>query len=484
MLFFLTIILILMGIRASEASLPKLQNRFLSTSNLQLPFAFNYGSRALSIYVFETSPTIRMRRLYLSGANSWNLSRSKFLAADFDGDGLSDIGSVYDWGRGSIGIFLFNSSRNFSPVRVWKSPQGMWDTSKLLFAAVDVGADGKSDVFAVTGLSNRKIRAYVFKRSNGYKPQAVYESANGFSYPEDLFFFSGDIDGDKKDDALLGKYYHNGDFQLYSLTEANRFRLKQSTLRLKLNVKKENSILLSGRVDGDAKDDIFLINERSGRKIQIYVFKSSSNYTPTLMYTSPLKSFYFDKLKFVVGDFDGDGFSDIVTQYNYAPLKSCFYVFTRRNGFKPVKIGTSTYDHQRSYTFSQNSGTGFVVRPFDRITWYVEPRLRLKTGDIRKVVVYNTRKNSGIFLTAFDRKGRKLFSVPCSSGRPGRRSRLGTFTVIRKAKVLRSYNLKLYAPNPIYYGKHTAIHAWPYLSKTRKLYHYEKLGKPASRGCI
>lgn len=484
-IFLLILLLFFLTIDVSGASSPEKQNNFLNRPNLQLPFAFDSGSGSLSLYVYETSPTIRIYRLFRSGTRFWSLPKSRFVAGDFDGDGRSDAASIYDYRNGSIGIFFFNSTIRFVPVKVYKSAYKTWNPSQMLFSTVNCGKDDTSDIFAVVSPGNRKIRAYLFDSINGYKPRAVYESSTGFSAPHDLFLFSGDIDGDDRDDALLAKFFYNGDIQIYSMTESNRYRLAPATSRLKLALKKENTFLLSGKVDNDTKDDIFLICGRNSEKIQIYVFYSGNGYAPKLTYESPLKSFYFDRLRFVVGNYDSDEYSDLACEYKYASLKSNFYVFTKASNFKPARIGTVSYDHRRSRMFSENSGTGFVVRRrFGSITWHVEPRNSFRTGDIGKVIVFNTRKNSGIYLTAYDKKGRKLFSVPCSSGKQSSRSALGTFTVRRKANVLRSFNGKVYARYPVYYRKHSAMHSWPYLSRTHKLYNYEKLGKPASAGCI
>jgi len=127
------------------------------------------------------------------------------------------------------------------------------------------------------------------------------------------------------------------------------------------------------------------------------------------------------------------------------------------------------------------------------VTEYIEDWI--KTGEIRlppipepdtkitKIVIQNTRKSSGHTIYAYNSSNELLFSSPCSAG-INYATPLGTFVIFQKKPRLYSYNLTLYADYACYFKAHYAIHAWPVIVRTGSLYHPEKLGEPASIGCV
>ncbi|MDI6800272.1 MAG: L,D-transpeptidase [Actinomycetota bacterium] len=102
---------------------------------------------------------------------------------------------------------------------------------------------------------------------------------------------------------------------------------------------------------------------------------------------------------------------------------------------------------------------------------------------IARVEVKNVRKKSGQTISAYNAAGELLFESPCSAGKRWS-TPIGTFKFVKQKPRLYSYNLQLYANYPSYFGKHLAIHAWPIVIRTKKLYQINKLGSPASIGCI
>ncbi len=102
---------------------------------------------------------------------------------------------------------------------------------------------------------------------------------------------------------------------------------------------------------------------------------------------------------------------------------------------------------------------------------------------IMRIEIKNVRQKSGHTISAYNRYGELLFESPCSAGK-GRTTPIGTFKFIKQKPKLYSFNLQLYANWPSYFGKHLAIHGWPVVIKTGKSYQANRLGGPASIGCI
>ncbi|MDT0615180.1 trypsin-like serine protease, partial [Streptomyces lancefieldiae] len=87
---------------------------------------------------------------------SWNWSRSKVVSGDFNGDGRSDVGVLYDNGRQSDGVnrtalwtFTSTGSGLGKPVKVWDNVTDggpSWDWSRSKVVSGDFDGDGRGDV--------------------------------------------------------------------------------------------------------------------------------------------------------------------------------------------------------------------------------------------------------------------------------------------------------------------------------------------------
>ncbi|MER5778283.1 VCBS repeat-containing protein, partial [Streptomyces sp. NPDC002039] len=83
---------------------------------------------------------------------SWNWDRSKLTAGDFDGDGKTDIGILYNNGRQSDGTnktalwTAISTGKGFgAPVKKWEN-SGSWNADASKVTAGDFDGDGRTDV--------------------------------------------------------------------------------------------------------------------------------------------------------------------------------------------------------------------------------------------------------------------------------------------------------------------------------------------------
>jgi hypothetical protein len=92
---------------------------------------------------------------------SWDATRTKPVAGDFNGDGRDDIGAFYDYTGSSTAVWAWSakSSGGFNaPTRMWDSTT--WDATRTKPVSGDFNGDGRDDIgFCPVGLGALIVHA-------------------------------------------------------------------------------------------------------------------------------------------------------------------------------------------------------------------------------------------------------------------------------------------------------------------------------------
>lgn len=138
---------------------------------------YSYGGSNMAIWMFALMPNGTPKPpVNVYSSNQWDLTKSKFVAADMNGDTLTDLVGYYSYGGYTTGAFKFLQTWNGfeSPSSVFFS--NSWDSSKAQYVPLDYNGNGTEDVLATYGY-NGTMRAWIFA-SNGniLSPVMVYQS--------------------------------------------------------------------------------------------------------------------------------------------------------------------------------------------------------------------------------------------------------------------------------------------------------------------
>jgi len=179
---------------------------------------YDYGGGEAGLFVLPGKPVID-DGVARSPYTVWSTPRGNFwpsvmkiTAGDFNGDGLSDVLALYDYGRGEAGLFVFPGTTGrfqgaSTPYLVWNAPPGNFDVSRATPAAGDFTGDGLADLLVMYNYGNNEYALWVMPGTTSRSPGSVnpywcWHSQGWTSFPQ-YQLNTGDINGDGRTDLVV-----------------------------------------------------------------------------------------------------------------------------------------------------------------------------------------------------------------------------------------------------------------------------------------
>jgi hypothetical protein len=185
-----------------------------------LALFYDYGPTVSRVWVLTSNGTTMS--LSLAWAGNCDASKSKIVSGDYDGDGKSDIGVLYDYGSGMTRAWVLTSNGTTMTSSLdWASGTGNCDLNKCKVISGDYDGDGKSDIALMYDYGSGMTRAWVLTSSGTTMSSSLaWASGTGNCDATKCKVVSGDFDGDGKSDIALMYDYGTATTRIWELISA------------------------------------------------------------------------------------------------------------------------------------------------------------------------------------------------------------------------------------------------------------------------
>lgn len=317
---------------------------------------YDYGNGSSGLWVFESSGSSFTPRLYWrSVAGGFHWSRAKVTMGDVDADGRDDVIALYDYGNATSGMWVFDSDgSSFKARSAWRSGAGEFRWANAKLSAGDVSGDGKDDAVVLYDYGARTTGLLSFV-SNGstFAPRTAWRSALGTFSAARSKVAVGDVTGDGRDDATVLYDYGSGTSGLWTfVSNGTAFTAKSWWRSGAGDFRWAASKLSVGDVTGNGREDAVVLYDYGSRTSGLWSFVSSgTGFTPKRWWRSDAGGFNAAGTRLGVTDATGDGKAEAIALYNYGGSTSGLWSFV-------------------------SSGTGFTAKPWWRSAGYYATRMR------------------------------------------------------------------------------------------------------------
>ncbi|HEU5122321.1 MAG TPA: FG-GAP-like repeat-containing protein [Candidatus Saccharimonadales bacterium] len=330
---------------------------------------FNYGNGHLALFSWNGRsdgqldwPVIRWQDFA-----GWEAIRVIPIGTgDFDGDSNQDIASFYDYGGGSLGLFVWygNGDGSFAPgSRRWYTTNG-WDAARMIPGGVgDFNGDGRADIasFFYYGGGHTGLFTWNGRTDRSFDwPVLRWQDLAGWEATRLTAGVTGDFNGDGNQDIASFYNYGGGSSGIFVWSGAGNGVINSPTRYWYTASGWESTrITPSGAADfnKDGRADIAAFFNYGGGHVAMFTWSGApGSFGWPVMRWQDLAGWEAYRISPVgTGDFNGDGNQDMSAFYNYGGASLGIF------GWKSNGDGTFAIHTRPWYTANGWDGSRIIV---------------------------------------------------------------------------------------------------------------------------
>ncbi|WP_169792468.1 trypsin-like serine protease [Actinoplanes rectilineatus] len=324
---------------------------------------YSYADGSVGPFTFTTAADGAMtaRGGCRTAVGLYNVNRLKTFKGDFNGDGRIDqvvLNGVADAQTLTLDTFLTNADGTCSAgVRSWTSTTfGTYE--RLLMTSGDYNGDGRTDLAGFYNYANASIGLFTWiARADGTfgsPTRSWFNDATPYwGEIARMKVFSGDFNGDGRDDVGSFYKYADNSVGIYSWTSTAAGGFGEDARVWSVPASPywgdpDRLRIAAGDFNGDGRGDVAGFYNYASGELAMLTWTAKADGT----FNSPFSSYKsttsgwgsWDRTRFTSGDFNGDGRDDLAALYGYADgsLGLHTLVANEQGGFaSPVRSWTS-----------------------------------------------------------------------------------------------------------------------------------------------
>ncbi|WP_411074166.1 FG-GAP-like repeat-containing protein [Streptomyces sp. cmx-4-7] len=296
------------------------------------------------------------------------------LSGDSDGDGRTDIFTVYDYEKGGIGLYVARANTDGGhnpPMEYYATADpGDWYYNSSKWASGDFDGDGRDDLVGFYGYGDGRVKAYSFlSQAVGGPVQrtSIALPANEWNWSRTTML-AGDLNGDGRDDLAFLRDDGNGVLSTFRALSRADGSFENPVLSSKTGAGgwyAPSADYTIGDTNGDGRDDIVAFYGYGSGASRLFTATAKADghlgsYVGS--WSAPVGAWERARGKMTTGDFNKDGRQDLVITYGHDDGRTEFRLsYARADG------GFDTFT------------APYTTDPGD---WYPSSTGNLVTGDI------------------------------------------------------------------------------------------------------
>ncbi len=341
-----------------------------STKAAQMfPLLYDYGNGNSRLWTVgrcdEASPTVWPVEAWAGGLGGFDPKRCQVAAGDFDSDTNGDVAVLYDYGGSTSALWLFlNNQGNgkMTPVMVWQSALGGFDSSRAKLVAGNFNGVGGDDVAILYDYGNATSRLWTFTSGGVTTTPVMAWYGSGFDASR-VKLVAGNFNGAGADDIAMLYDYGNATSRLWTFT-SNGTTMTPALAWYGPGFDASRVKMTAGNFNGVGADDVAMLYDYGNSTSRIWTFLSNgATMTPELAWYGA--SFDASRAKIASGDFGGDAKSDVALLYDYGNAATRIWIGVSNGATLTMSqawySGTCRFDAKQTKVEGESSAAGNTV---------------------------------------------------------------------------------------------------------------------------
>ncbi|MFG2873720.1 FG-GAP-like repeat-containing protein [Streptomyces sp. NPDC048337] len=289
------------------------------------------------------------------------------LSGDFNGDGRTDMATVYDYGDNTTALYVLNALPGGGyeePTVRWTSSKGGFSYARAKWVAGDFNGDGRTDIGAMYGYADgsNALWSFLSNATGTFTPvKGLTAAAGNFDWAK-AKPLAGDFNGDKRDDIAMVYDYGNGDAGAHTWTAKGDGLFNSAIASWRTgpgNWWIDHATFRVGDMNGDKRDDFLALYGYTAGGVAVFTGLSQPNggfAAPVKSWTQPAGGAWeYARIKFTVGDYNGDGRDDAALMYDHGDgHASLSTLLAKPDG--TVGDAVRSWDTPEGYWYASNAG--------------------------------------------------------------------------------------------------------------------------------